>query len=93
MLGHADDVHEETTKEECEHLCEKTEKFNCRGYTILPMELINETSSMKFQCFVHSEDSKIHGPQLLKSHPNATYYERASCINGTLNNMLFTGSM
>lgn len=73
-LAHNDVLYERKTKQECEDLCERTTSFNCRGYSTLKL-------NNRFNCYLHSEDTKIHGPKLLTSNSQSTYYEKARCIN------------
>ncbi|XP_019870370.2 uncharacterized protein LOC109598907 [Aethina tumida] len=77
-LAHNDVLYERKTKQECEDLCERTTSFNCRGYSTLKL-------NNRFNCYLHSEDTKIHGPKLLTSNSQSTYYEKARCINITVN--------
>ncbi|XP_018568648.1 uncharacterized protein LOC108908940 isoform X2 [Anoplophora glabripennis] len=69
-LSHSDILFEKRTKDECQHLCEEFTNFVCRGFSI-----INNV------CWLHSEDSKIHGPKILKENAKSTYYEKARCLN------------
>ncbi|RZC38532.1 uncharacterized protein BDFB_011024, partial [Asbolus verrucosus] len=73
-LMHNDIYYENKTKDSCQQLCEETEIFNCRGYSLV-------ANKKSFDCFIHSEDSKIHGPRLLIENPFGKYYEKAQCIN------------
>ncbi|XP_076265631.1 uncharacterized protein LOC143199593 isoform X2 [Rhynchophorus ferrugineus] len=73
ILSHVDLSIQHKTKEECQRLCESTTTFNCRGFSV-----IRGDSNL---CFLHSEDSKLHGPKLLKPTQNAAYYEKARCLN------------
>ncbi|CAG9863954.1 unnamed protein product [Phyllotreta striolata] len=62
------------TKEECQKLCDEFEQFNCRAYSIIKGDA----------CYLHSEDSKIYGPNALKFLAGSTYYEKANCLNITV---------
>ncbi|XP_060528919.1 uncharacterized protein LOC132703587 isoform X2 [Cylas formicarius] len=73
ILDHSDVMFRDKTKEECQNLCDQSSSFNCRSFSV-----INGNTN---RCLLHSEDSKIHGPKLLKSHDHSKYYERARCLN------------
>ncbi|KAJ8964562.1 hypothetical protein NQ314_004866, partial [Rhamnusium bicolor] len=70
-LAHSDVLFERKTKEECQKLCEEFQNFNCMGFSIIN----------KHVCLLHSEDSKIHGPKILREKVRSTYYEKARCLN------------
>ncbi|KAJ8918619.1 hypothetical protein NQ315_013125 [Exocentrus adspersus] len=70
-LAHADVLFQRKNKDECQRLCEEFRNFICRGFSIIGNGL----------CLLHSEDSKTHGPKLLREHAKSTYYERATCLN------------
>ncbi|CAH0556103.1 unnamed protein product [Brassicogethes aeneus] len=76
-LSHSDAYYESKTKEECEDLCEKSTQFHCRGYSLMK----TKSRVDRFHCNLHSEDTKIHGPKLLDQIPGGTYFEKARCIN------------
>lgn len=78
-LIHHDELYENGSKSDCQELCDKSTMYNCRGFTILQMP--NRSSPV---CLLNSEDSKIYGPKLLRSNSQATYYERATCLNSKL---------
>lgn len=78
-LGHSDLLYEDETKESCQDLCEKTEIFNCRGYSIV-------ARNGSFDCFLHSEDSKVHGPRLVVDNFRGKYFEKAPCLNSKSKN-------
>nr|XP_023023455.1 uncharacterized protein LOC111511655 [Leptinotarsa decemlineata] len=70
-LAHSDIAYQQKTKEECQNICETFKTFNCRGFSFINNNL----------CYLHSEDSKIFGPILLRDQKNSVYYEKASCLN------------
>lgn len=70
-LAHSDVLFERKSKQDCQTLCEEFKNFNCRGYSIVSGNL----------CYLHSEDSKVFGPTLLKVNPLSIYYEKARCLN------------
>ncbi|KAG5894169.1 hypothetical protein JTB14_001864 [Gonioctena quinquepunctata] len=70
-LEHSDIAFQEKSKVECQNLCETFKTFHCRAFSIINSNL----------CYLHSEDSKIFGPTLLRKWQNSTYYEKASCLN------------
>lgn len=72
-LSHADLMLQEKTRNECEEQCNSYEGFNCRGFTVLSENTTN--------CILHSEDTKLRGPRVLRSHQGALYYEKARCLN------------
>lgn len=65
-------------------LCDSNSNFHCRGFSLLPKFYSNNNNryAQKYDCHIHSEDSKVHGPKLLIEHQNGWYYERAPCLNG-----------
>lgn len=63
-------------------LCDSNSNFHCRGYSLLPNFTQNNRYNLKYNCHIHSEDSKVHGPKLLKEQSKGVYYERAPCLNG-----------
>nr|XP_022918554.1 uncharacterized protein LOC111427577 isoform X1 [Onthophagus taurus]XP_022918556.1 uncharacterized protein LOC111427577 isoform X1 [Onthophagus taurus]XP_022918557.1 uncharacterized protein LOC111427577 isoform X1 [Onthophagus taurus] len=71
-LTHTDLQINGITKKECENKCLNTEEFVCRGYSFI------EKSNV---CLLHSEDSKIRGPKLLEKNELGNYYEKAPCLN------------
>ncbi|CAH1101390.1 unnamed protein product [Psylliodes chrysocephalus] len=73
-LAHSDILFEKKTKEECQKLCDQFLHFNCRGYSIIEGKT----------CYLHSEDSKIYGPNALRFRQGSTYYEKANCLNITV---------
>nr|CAI5868275.1 unnamed protein product [Callosobruchus analis] len=72
-LGHVDVYFETKSKEDCQQLCDHYAGFNCRAYTVRGKS-----------CYLHSEDTKVFGPTLLKEKPGWTYYEKARCLNITV---------
>ncbi|CAH1998224.1 unnamed protein product [Acanthoscelides obtectus] len=72
-LGHFDIHFMTKTKEDCQQLCDQYPGFNCRAYTVKGQN-----------CYLHSEDTKIFGPTLLKEMIGWTYYEKARCLNITV---------
>lgn len=81
-LSHTDVFYEDKSQEDCEHLCQTTKEFNCRGYSIWP---ISQSIHTKYTCLIHSEDSKLLGPKLLHDKIGSTHYERAPCLNSNYN--------
>ncbi|KAK9737821.1 PAN domain [Popillia japonica] len=79
ILSHSDVLHENKTKEECENLCQNSQEFNCRGYSIWP--LTQSATNTRFICLIHSEDSKLLGPKLLADKTGSTHFEKAPCLN------------
>lgn len=77
-----DDSYENKTKSECQSLCDSNFNFHCRGFSLLPILPQNTYALPTYHCLIHSEDSKVHGPKLLKDYVGAKYFERAPCING-----------
>lgn len=77
-LSHVDGIYKKQTKEGCRKMCESMVAFSCRGYSIVP----ENTKNGMYTCLLHSEDTKIHGPKLLKPTNFGRYYERARCLNG-----------
>lgn len=64
-------------------LCDSNSNFHCRGYSLLPkISRNNNRYTSTYDCHIHSEDSKLHGPKLLMEQPRGLYYERAPCLNG-----------
>lgn len=77
-LTHVDAFYSKKTKEECERLCDNATSYHCRGYS-----LVNPARNIRWgNCFLHSEDTKVHGPKLLTSTDFGRYYEKARCLNG-----------
>ncbi|XP_057669969.1 uncharacterized protein LOC130902128 [Diorhabda carinulata] len=70
-LSNKDMLFERKTKEECQKMCDIFEPFNCRSFTIINGNL----------CYLHSEDTKIYGPNSLQDLAGAIYYEKANCLN------------
>lgn len=75
-LRHVDELIDIKTKEECQSLCDNSAKYNCRGYSLLPSSITG-----LYTCYLHSEDTKVHGPKLLVAKPFSKYFERARCLN------------
>jgi hypothetical protein len=50
--------------------------FNCRGYSVVSTNKVSD-------CFLHSEDSKVHGPRLLQENFAGTYFEKAPCLDSS----------
>jgi hypothetical protein len=73
-LRHNDLYYEKKTKENCQELCEGMKTFNCRGYSVVSTNKVSD-------CFLHSEDSKVHGPRLLQENFAGTYFEKAPCLD------------
>ncbi|XP_044261886.1 uncharacterized protein LOC123009553 isoform X2 [Tribolium madens] len=73
-LGHSDLFFQNQTKDSCKSLCEKTQIFNCRGYSVVERK-------RSFDCYLHSEDSKVHGPRLVQNNFQGRYFEKAPCLN------------
>lgn len=74
-LKHRDLLLTSLNNEQCRQQCDTYATFNCRGYSVIP------TSNSASNCILHSEDSKLVGPKLLKNSPG-TFYEKARCLNG-----------
>ncbi|XP_072388554.1 uncharacterized protein [Diabrotica undecimpunctata] len=70
-LAHVDIVFQKKDKEDCQKMCDEFHPFNCRAFTIVDNN----------QCYLHSEDSKIYGPNSLRTRQGAVYYEKATCLN------------
>lgn len=89
-LTHVDAFYSKKTKEECEKLCEEATAYHCRGYSVVIVSRNNRLGN----CFLHSEDTKVHGPKLLTSNYLGRYYEKARCLNGTtqITHYIFTGA-
>lgn len=68
------------SQQECEHICDTSLTFNCRGYSTVPLKLPG--NSPNISCLLHTEDSKLVGPKLIDDYTGAKYYERARCLNG-----------
>ncbi|KAJ3626559.1 hypothetical protein MTP99_017046 [Tenebrio molitor] len=73
-LRHNDLYYEKKTKENCQELCEGMKTFNCRGYSVVSTNKVSD-------CFLHSEDSKVHGPRLLQENVAGAYFEKAPCLD------------
>lgn len=50
--------------------------FNCRGYSVVSTNKVSD-------CFLHSEDSKVHGPRLLQENLAGAYFEKAPCLDSS----------
>lgn len=87
-LTHVDSLYVKKTKEECQSLCDTTTTYHCRGYSVVPL---SENSKLH-SCFLHSEDTKVHGPKLLTPVSFAKYYEKARCLNGNDNEIYFNST-
>lgn len=85
QLSHTDNIFRNRTKLNCQNLCDKTKFYHCRAYSVIPEKDKQPGKEQKFQCKLHSEDSKVHGPRLLIESEGAKYYERVPCLNITVN--------
>lgn len=73
-LASSDLLFANLSKNKCQQECEELQSFNCRGFSVVP-------TGRTFNCFLHSEDSKIHGPRLINGNVLGTYFEKVHCIN------------
>lgn len=73
ILSHSDLQYKGNNKDECQAFCENATSFICRGFSV--------TGNSANVCLLHSEDTKLHGPKLLKPSELSTYYERARCLD------------
>ncbi|KAF5298149.1 hypothetical protein FQA39_LY02573 [Lamprigera yunnana] len=79
ILEHVEMRFGNKTRLECENICDNTAEFHCRGFSLLSMNIYD-----KYTCLIHSENTKIHGPKLLKVIDRAKFFERARCLNITV---------
>ncbi|XP_050314459.1 uncharacterized protein LOC126748949 isoform X2 [Anthonomus grandis grandis] len=71
LFLHGDLTFQNTSKEDCNDLCEFNEAFTCRGFSIMK----------PLTCILHSEDTKLRGPRMLTPASGSSYYEKARCLN------------
>lgn len=83
-LRHIDEIFTSKTKDECKNLCDNNTKYNCRGYSLLPSRI-----NGVYTCYLHSEDTKLHGPKILEAKLFAKYFEKARCLNSKRGKFFF----